>query len=43
MTPIDAWLIACGFVGLLLALTALLEQTEAGRSFTDRAIDWITR
>lgn len=43
MTPIDAWLIACALVGFLAALTALLEHTEPGRRFTERALRWVLR
>jgi hypothetical protein len=43
MTPLDAWLIACAFVGFLIVLTALLEQPGRGRRFTERAIRWVVR
>jgi hypothetical protein len=43
MTPRDAWLIVTGFVLLLGLLTVVFEQTETGRRFTQRAIDWILR
>lgn len=43
MTPADLYLLASGFVLFLAFLTAIFEETERGRRFTERAINWILR
>jgi hypothetical protein len=41
VTPLSAWLLATAFVAFLLLGAVLLEQTEAGRRWSDRMIERI--
>jgi hypothetical protein len=41
VTPVEAWLLVSAFVAFLILGAVLLEQTEAGRQWSDRMIERI--
>ena len=43
MTPLFAYLLCVAFAAILCGSAWLLEQTDRGRRFTDRAIRWVLR
>jgi hypothetical protein len=43
VTPAFAYFIVCGFVSFLIIGAVFTEQTERGKRWVDRAIDWVER